>query len=871
MNKLEACKNGFTLILSLNISYESSNEKLDTGYRYGRTVLLSSSNSDNPYSSGGFFLHQLNAREEYYLQFGLTNFDDLYSAKIYVNDKSTIRLSFVWDVSSKGLKIFVDGNHYETLSIPTKRSYFGLNFNPFKKLQTLMPVSTQTQLNMVFFNDTSLSLFEKEIKGDLDDYFFGCYALRNEIEGSIEIFVNVDCKSKCFELKSQLFLIQSFKCVCIKNKNKLEEYHNQVSDCSSDSIWKAYVVSNLNFDSETLELNLNVEKLNWTNSVQVGETLGLKVESSNSQNYELVLAFEENIAKKAIGNSYLFHEYTQPGSHKLILTATSLSDSSKRFHQEFPVEVTEILTYKPMAFVYLASQVIGEKQVQVKVEVEGGHPYTCVLNFGYSNNKMNLNSAADSSVFRVNLTYSFTGLYNISVGCSKNRYRNDSVADWSLVYLPRRSVGAFASNEYGLGIFKEMNIQNSNRIVELPLEIPIEKGSVNIKFEIFNVIDDLKLFEWTQRNESQSINSVLNSNLLSALKHNYLSVVSNGLNLGTYLIAKVEELVTEPSIELVNTTLRYDLPMFFDFSIKQAGILKVDFGNKKPFLLFQINQPTVLRLSNVYSRESVDYTMKATLVNEISKQETSYRLLFDLGLPTFRLIAQSNASDINQPVTFRLTLAEIPNQPVEVSEVRITFDSEFSNTWKSYTFDQSNQYSLTATYRFKSYGFFYPIANCSNSISFSVSRTMVRVGENLNTASVIILNNYANINEFVNFNLTINGGNGYNVTVDFRDSRQLVLPPRFLASKGSVPFSTDLPVRIRFFSNIVQISYMYRREGEYNPTITIQNPFGILNVRHCAPVFIQPLPKPYASTDNCVVASNNVALKINGEDFTRSI
>jgi len=350
-----------------------------------------------------------------------------------------------------------------------------------------------------------------------------------------------------------------------------------------------------------------------------------------------------------------------------------------------------------------------------------------------------------------------------------------------------------------------------------------------------------------------------------------LNVVSNGLSFGTYLISRVEELTIEPMIEFVNNTLRYDAPMFFDFTIKQMGILKIDFGNKKPFLLFQINQPTVLRLSNVYSRESVDYTIKATLVNEISKQEASYRLLFDLGLPTFRLIAQSNASDINQPVTFRLTLAEIPNQPVEVSDIKISFDSEFSNTWKSFIFDQSNQYSLTTSYRFKNYGFFYPIANCSNSISFSIARAMLRVGENLNTANVIILNNYANINEYVNFNLTINGGNGYNVTVDFKDSRQLVLPSRYLASKGSISLTTDLPVRIRFFSNIVQISYMYKKAGEYNPTITIQNPFSVLDVRHCAPVYIQPTPKPYLSTDNCVVASNNLALKINGDDFTKSI
>jgi hypothetical protein len=91
LNKLETCANGITLVVNVTVVNSNAYARNEYGHSAGRQVLLTSG-GDNSYAYGGFYLHQISARGENYLEFGLGLYENIYKSQ--VNNKFLI-LSFV--------------------------------------------------------------------------------------------------------------------------------------------------------------------------------------------------------------------------------------------------------------------------------------------------------------------------------------------------------------------------------------------------------------------------------------------------------------------------------------------------------------------------------------------------------------------------------------------------------------------------------------------------------------------------------------------------------------------------------------------------------------------------------------------------------
>lgn len=82
LNKFDTCSQGVTLVMNVTVVEDAGmNSKDETGYSYGRVAIISSG-GDSPYTWGGFYLHQLTARGDFYLEFGLSLFGDLYTTQV---------------------------------------------------------------------------------------------------------------------------------------------------------------------------------------------------------------------------------------------------------------------------------------------------------------------------------------------------------------------------------------------------------------------------------------------------------------------------------------------------------------------------------------------------------------------------------------------------------------------------------------------------------------------------------------------------------------------------------------------------------------------------------------------------------------------
>ncbi|RNA02528.1 hypothetical protein BpHYR1_023185 [Brachionus plicatilis] len=208
LSKIDYCSNGLFGSFNLTILYPTMNGKRDAGYNYGRLVLFSSG-GESPYSRGGIYLHQISVRGEEYLQFGLTYHDNLYSTNIYLKDKSSTRIGYIWNKNE--LEIYVDGSEYENIQSPVKRAYLDLNFNPVKTYRFFNEKNKQTILNQIWFTDNFDDSSKKYIFGEESDYLIGCYMLNiqpdaNSLLYDPDMAYFLQCKELCKITKSQLTL-----------------------------------------------------------------------------------------------------------------------------------------------------------------------------------------------------------------------------------------------------------------------------------------------------------------------------------------------------------------------------------------------------------------------------------------------------------------------------------------------------------------------------------------------------------------------------------------------------------------------------------------------------------------------------------------
>lgn len=210
LSKIDYCFNGMAGSFNLTVLYSQMNEKYDASYNYGRLVLFSSG-AESPYSRGGIYLHQINVRGEEYLQLGITHHGDLFTSDIYLKNKSTTRIGYIWNRNS--LEIYVDGSEHENIVTPSKRAYLDLNFNPIKTYHFFSNNGKQTILNQIWFADNLVDSSKKYILGEESDYLIGCYVFIREPDNSKSLLYDpnmayfLQCKELCKISKSKVNLM----------------------------------------------------------------------------------------------------------------------------------------------------------------------------------------------------------------------------------------------------------------------------------------------------------------------------------------------------------------------------------------------------------------------------------------------------------------------------------------------------------------------------------------------------------------------------------------------------------------------------------------------------------------------------------------
>lgn len=123
-----------------------------------------------------------------------------------------MRLAFVWDRSV--LNVYVDGTKYQTIGKPLKRTYSSLNYNPIKKVKSLVPIQS-TIIYEAIFKDNLVASSDPLITGSTENYFIGCYELKNSINSNVKtnklddqsvISENDQCKTFCLNDYNQVRL-----------------------------------------------------------------------------------------------------------------------------------------------------------------------------------------------------------------------------------------------------------------------------------------------------------------------------------------------------------------------------------------------------------------------------------------------------------------------------------------------------------------------------------------------------------------------------------------------------------------------------------------------------------------------------------------
>lgn len=100
-----------------------------------------------------------------------------------------------------------------------------------------------------------------------------------------------------------------------------------------------------------------------------------------------------------------------------------------------------------------------------------------------------------------------------------------------------------------------------------------------------------------------------------------------------------------------------------------------------------------------------------------------------------------------------------------------------------------------------------------------MTNTNVKVGTKLTTASGLLRNVYAHVNEPINVIVRVDGsGNGYSMVANFGDSNSMLLPWTYLNSKGvdGVNAQTGyVAPKATFGNDGVTIIYAYKTPGKY--------------------------------------------------------
>lgn len=665
--------------------------------------------------------------------------------------------------------------------------------------------------------------------------------------------------------------------MCVADNVNLVQNFDSIT-CKQMS-WTAYMGSNLIFNLINRKFVLTIKKIILKENIEIGDPLGLLISSSDAnENYACTIGFDNDNNQFIRGNSFLFHEYDSDGTKTIKVKAYSLSDPTLTYESKIDINVIGKTDKSPMSIVKLNLNILNGLLIEFALNVFGGTPYTCWVDY---NDLQEVDSVDLTDRFTQKLvrnSFTYPGIYNVSVSC-KNSQNN--LNDFKLMYLPKTVLSRGYTATY-----KHVYLpQSTNLDSPIDLELPISFAPAYFIFNILDVLNNQN-YQWTNGrvNIYPTMKAQLKYSNLKSQSDNYFKVETSNFMLSNYLISLEENIDIQPTIKILTNPLNQNEPVKFEILVKkiQNGLLKVDFGDgiQKVFVLYtesgdDLKKAYSLILDHLYPDLSIqEYQLKATIANHVSKSETTLTLKFESSLSKFKLVNFNNATDINQVIKFKLESLKT-DMPIRVNDLKITFDwgtNVYTTKFTNYTFDKSNSFSISFDFKYPVYGLFTVMANCSNVISATVAKTIVKVGTNLIDANGLITNYYATVDQDINFLLRIIGGNGYNAVVDFGDSNSMYMSWTYLNSSGKNTSDTNkngyLTPRATFSSKSgINITYSYNIPGIYEAKIKVSNPFGSLTVNFCSKITIQPIvensPTTGSTNPNCTLSSSNLALFLN--------
>lgn len=144
----------------------------------------------------------------------------------------------------------------------------------------------------------------------------------------------------------------------------------------------------MNLASSKLDLRVELVLTKETTTIEVGDSVGLKITSPvDFKNYLVQVDFGDSSGiRTLVGDCFLFNEYSLDGPKQISIQAQSLSNPSMKFSSLLNVTVNKQVDRSPMTSVEILANQITETDVKITVLAAGGEPYSCVLAFGDSVN-----------------------------------------------------------------------------------------------------------------------------------------------------------------------------------------------------------------------------------------------------------------------------------------------------------------------------------------------------------------------------------------------------------------------------------------------------------------------------------------------------
>jgi len=886
LGRIDSCSNGFTVVFNLSLAFnqaaKASLNSFDTSYTNGR-IVLASSGGDSPFSNGGFYLHQINVRNDKYLEVGVSNRNDLYSTRVYLDTVSNAKLGLTWN--QKGMNVYVDGILYKTVSIPINRSYHNLNFNAFKSVKTIIPKTSMTSIVGAFFNDSILDTTDLVVKGNKTEYYLGCFNPSNpssvvdiSLISATQANIDDQCKLACVNSNNQVYLVQGLKCACFANLADLGSQVTKEAKCALPS-WSAYVATHLSFSPKTSSFKLTPFRP-LSQPIEIDDTLGFSVEFSNSNNYKTSFEFSNGNSLSLIGSGNVFTEYSKPGPGSVNIVSTDLKDNSVLNSQKLEFTIIEKVDRLPMSYVRLRLDQLSEKNVDITATAYGGHPFVCTLDVGDGSPLSNFDSYGRNSTFNKAYAYANTGIYNVSITC-KNSQSVGIVSRSKIVFLPNKHAYIVNSNIYELSNLKQVIVQKNADSSTFDLELPFVSASSNLKFIIVDISNEEanEITSWTS-GPASSVPS--DTNLVIKLKSNnlvdgdnYFGIKCHNVSLASYLITVEDTISVKPTLKVQSDAAIHRLKeeLTFDVSVQMIpnALIKLEFGdgNVKYFQTSKLN--TTDSVAQIYSftvthtyRKGTELTAKLTMANHVSRVETSLSLVFEADLPDLQLLAPTEVHDITDTIVLKLVgpftaATVVPSVKFSLDAIN---DPTNERTFTSYSFDPTNDYSLSLSFQYAKFGIYQITVLISNAHNSQEIKAQIKVGSNIQSATgQIVSGHYAAINEPVTFSVKIQGGNGYQIQLNSEDGQITTVPWSFIKTKVST-------AEVKFQNNGIQLTYKYQQAGEYTPSILVSNVFSNLTINFCSKVIIAAKS---AETSSVCNITNNIVANINDDELSTTL